>query len=54
MQVRLTAGAEHDLTGIYRRRLLQRGAEGDDGAEALLGQLVKGIEGLTVMLGTEY
>lgn len=46
MQVRLTAGAEHDLAGIYRRRLIQRGPEGDDGAEALLDRLVKGIEGL--------
>ena len=46
MQVRLTAGAEHDLSGIYRRRLSQRGAEGNDGAEALLDRLVQGIEGL--------
>ncbi len=46
MQVRLTAGAEHDLSGIYRRRLAQRGAEGSDGAEALLDRLVKGIEEL--------
>lgn len=46
VEVRLTAGAEHDLTGIYRRRLIQRGPEGDDGAEALLDRIVKGIEGL--------
>lgn len=46
MQIRVAAGAEHDLLGIYRRRLVQRGAEGDDGAEALLDRLVKGIEGL--------
>ena len=26
--VRLTAGAEHDLAGIYRRRLAQRGQGG--------------------------
>ena len=39
-EVRLTAGAEHDLRGIYRRRLAQRGAEGPDGAEALLDSLV--------------
>jgi len=45
-EVRLTAGAEHDLSGIYRRRLIQRGAEGGDGAEALLDRLVNGIEGL--------
>lgn len=44
--VRLTAGAEHDLLGIYRRRLAQRGADGADGAEALLDRLVAGIEGL--------
>jgi len=44
--VRLTAGAEHDLTGIYRRRLSQRGAVGEDGAEALLARLVQGIESL--------
>ena len=46
VQVRLTAGAEHDLSGIYRRRLIQRGAEGNDGAEALLDRLVQGIERL--------
>ncbi len=46
VRVRLTAGAEHDLSGIYRRRLVQRGAEGIDGAEALLDRLVQGIEGL--------
>ena len=45
-QVRLTAGAEHDLLGIYRCRLAQRGAEGNDGAEVLLDRLVMGIEGL--------
>lgn len=46
MQVRLTAGAERDFSGIYRRRLAQRGAEGSDGAEALLDRLVNGIEEL--------
>lgn len=45
-QVRLTQGAEGDLLGIYRRRLAQRGAEGKDGADALLDQLVQAIEGL--------
>ncbi|MDE8650517.1 type II toxin-antitoxin system RelE/ParE family toxin [Novosphingobium album (ex Liu et al. 2023)] len=44
--VRLTAGAEADLAGIYRRRLAQRGPDGDDGAEALLARLVTAIEGL--------
>ncbi|MFV0295834.1 MAG: type II toxin-antitoxin system RelE/ParE family toxin [Hyphomicrobiaceae bacterium] len=46
MQIRLAAGAEHDLAGIYRRRLAQRGADGSDGADALLDRLVNGIEGL--------
>ena len=46
VHVRLTIGAERDLSGIYRRRLAQRGAEGNDGAEALLNRLVAGIEGL--------
>lgn len=44
--VRLTAGAEHDLAGIYRRRLAQRGAGGADGADALLDSLVAALEGL--------
>jgi plasmid stabilization system protein ParE len=43
--VEITAGAEHDLTGIYRRRLVQRGADGEHGAEVLLDQLVAAIEG---------
>lgn len=47
LPVRLTRGAEHDLAGIYRRRLVQRGAEGHDGADALLQTLVAAIEGLT-------
>ena len=45
-QVRLTHGAERDLAAIYRRRLAQRGADGPDGAEALLERLVTAIEGL--------
>lgn len=44
--VRIAAGAERDLAGIYRRRLVQRGAEGTDGADALLGELVPAIESL--------
>lgn len=44
--VRTTAGAERDLTEIYRRRLSQRGTEGEDGADALLDQLVDAIESL--------
>lgn len=45
-RVRITAGAERDLAAIYRRRLAQRGAGGDDGAEALLDWLVAGIAAL--------
>lgn len=44
--VNLTAGAEHDLAGIYRRRLAQRGAGGADGADALLDSLAAALEGL--------
>jgi len=44
--VLVTAGAERDLDGIYRRRLVQRGAEGADGADALLDELVAAIESL--------
>ncbi|RVT90833.1 type II toxin-antitoxin system RelE/ParE family toxin [Sphingomonas crocodyli] len=45
-RVRLTPSAEGDLAEIYHRRLLQRGADGSDGAEALLVTLVAAIEGL--------
>ena len=44
--VRLSIGAERDLSGIYRRRLSQRGAEGEGGADALLDDLVAAIESL--------
>lgn len=44
--VRLSIGAERDLSGIYRRRLTQRGAEGGGGADALLDDLVEAIESL--------
>ena len=46
VSVSITRGAEDDLRAIYRRRLAQRGASGEDGAEALLAQLVEAIEGL--------
>ena len=46
-RVRITAGAERDLAGIYRRRLAQRGAGGSDGADALLDALVAAIESLS-------
>jgi plasmid stabilization system protein ParE len=49
--VRLTQGAEQDLAGIYRRRVLQRGEDGDDGADALLDALVETIEGLATFSG---
>lgn len=42
----IAVGAERELAGIYRRRLAQRGAEGDDGAEALLQHLIAAIESL--------
>lgn len=45
-RVLIAAGAERDLAGLYRRRLAQRGAEGDDGAEALLQRLIAAIESL--------
>lgn len=45
-EVRITAGAERDLSAIYRRRLAQRGADGDDGADALLDSLVAALETL--------
>lgn len=44
--VLITRGAEEDLRAIYRRRLSQRGASGEDGAEALLVELVGAIESL--------
>ncbi|WP_347270857.1 type II toxin-antitoxin system RelE/ParE family toxin [Rhizorhabdus histidinilytica] len=46
VRVRLTVGAENDLSGLYRRRLAQRGADGEDGADALLDRIVAAIEGL--------
>ncbi|ATE63235.1 type II toxin-antitoxin system RelE/ParE family toxin [Rhizorhabdus dicambivorans] len=45
-QVRLTVRAQRDLSAIYRRRLAQRGPDGPDGAEALLGQIMRAIEQL--------
>jgi toxin ParE1/3/4 len=46
--VRLTQGAENDLRGIWRRRAAQRGAAGDDGADALIAALVDRMEGLAI------
>jgi plasmid stabilization system protein ParE len=45
-QVRIAAGAERDLAGIYGRRLAQRGAGGRDGADALLDELIAAIASL--------
>lgn len=45
-RIRITAGAERDLSDIYYRRLAQRGAEGADGADILLEELVAAIESL--------
>lgn len=44
--VRLTRGAEADLGGIWRRRAAQRGATGDDGADALVAELLEQMKGL--------
>ncbi|WP_310532383.1 type II toxin-antitoxin system RelE/ParE family toxin [Novosphingobium sp.] len=44
--VLITRGAEEDLRAIFRRRLAQRGAEGEDGAERLLAELISVIEAL--------
>jgi|GEM_PF-707447 len=46
VRIRITAGAERDLANIYDRRLAQRGAEGPDGADILLEQVVTAIESL--------
>lgn len=43
-RILITAGAERDLVGIYERRLAQRGADGADGADMLLDELVATIE----------
>jgi plasmid stabilization system protein ParE len=45
-EIRITSGAERDLTAIYNRRLSQRGNEGADGANTLLEDLVAAIESL--------
>lgn len=45
-EVRITAGAERDLRAIYERRLAQRETEGEDGADALLDELIAALEPL--------
>lgn len=44
--IEITSSAERDLVGIWRRRRTQRGPDGDDGADALLDDLVASIESL--------
>ena len=44
--IEITSGAERDLVGIWQRRLTQRGPDGDDGADALLDDLVASIGSL--------
>lgn len=46
ISIQLTAEAEGDLAAIYNHRLKQRGADGPDGADALLDTLYGGIESL--------
>ena len=46
IRIQLTAEAEGDLQSIYNHRLKQRGADGLDGADALLDTLTVGIESL--------
>lgn len=46
MTILLTAEAEGDLQAIYNYRLKQRGADGLDGADALLDTLYDAIESL--------
>src|SRR3546814_9999380 len=46
VQIILAAEAEGDLQAIYNQRLAQRGAEGLDGAEALLDRLFDAIASL--------
>lgn len=47
LAIEITSGAEHDLAGIWQRRLTQRGPVGDDGADTLLDDLVASIESLS-------
>ena len=47
IRIQLAAEAEGDLQAIYNYRLRQRGADGPDGADALLDTLYAAIESLT-------
>lgn len=46
MRVQLTAAAEGDLLALYNHRLKQRGADGTDGADAMLNTLYDAMAGL--------
>lgn len=46
VRIQLTAEAEGDLQAIYNHRLRQRGADGSDGADALLDTLYAAMEAL--------
>lgn len=47
MRIELTQGAEDDLLAIYDLRLRQRGADGADGADAMLDTLYAAIASLS-------
>lgn len=46
LPVQLAASAERDLEAIHAQRLKQRGADGPDGADALLDRLVDAMASL--------
>jgi toxin ParE1/3/4 len=46
VEIFLTASAEADLQALYDYRLAKRGAEGEDGADALLDKLYEAIQSL--------
>lgn len=46
IRIQFAAEAEGDLQAIYNHRLKQRGADGPDGADALLDTLYDAIESL--------
>ena len=50
LAIKITSGAERDLAGIWQRRVAQRGPDGDDGADALLDDLVASIESFPTIL----
>lgn len=47
VRIVLAAEAEGDLQAIYNQRLAQRGADGPDGADALLDELFASMESLS-------